>query len=232
VGEKTKFDYIFLFPGKNFSINFINSWTNTMIYLYENGYTFASSFKYAPIIQEVRNQLVASRIEFGKNQTSKIFNDRTNSQIPFSGSVEAKKIIFIDSDIVWNNEDLIKLLESDKDIICGPYFLESGQDMCIVDKDGLFMDMSKIQHQTEPFEIMSGGMGFVSVKYEVLEKIGFPWFNTLYLKDEEEGVQFVGEDTFFFYRAQEEGFKVYCDPTIRIGHEKLRTLMLLDYENA
>jgi hypothetical protein len=232
MGEKTKIDYVFLFPGKNFSINFINSWTNTMIYLYENGYTFASAFKYAPIVHEVRNQLVASKIHFEAKQTSKIFNDRTNSQIPFSGGIEAKKVIFIDSDIVWNIEDLEKILHTDKDIMCGAYFLESGQDMCIVDKDGLFMDMSKIKDRSDIFEILSGGMGFVSVNYEVLEKIGFPWFNTLYLKDEENGIQFIGEDTFFFYRAQEEGFKIFCDPSIRIGHEKSRTLMLLDYDQA
>lgn len=229
---KTELDYVFLFPGKNFSINFMNSWTNTMIYLYENGYTFASSFKYAPIVHEVRNQLVAAKILNSSNQTSKIFNDRTNNQIPFGNTINAKKVIFIDSDIVWNTEDLEKILHTDKDIMCGPYFLESGTDMCIVDKDGLFMDMNKIKDEPEIFEILSGGMGFVSVNYEVLEKIGFPWFNTLYLKDEDGGVQFIGEDTFFFYRAHEEGYKIYCDPTIRIGHEKARTLMLLDYEQA
>lgn len=232
MGEKIEFDFIFLFPGKNFSINFINSWTNTMIYLYENGYTFASSFKYAPIVHEVRNQLVASKIRTNKDQSSVIGNGRTNSQTPFSGSVTAKKVIFIDSDIVWSIEDLEKILHTDKDIMCGPYFLESGQDMCIVDKDGLFMDMSKIKDKTEIFEILSGGLGFVSVNFEVLEKIKFPWFNTLYLTDEENGIQFIGEDTFFFYRAQEEGFKIYCDPTIRIGHEKPRTLVLLDYDQA
>jgi len=40
--EKNNYDFIFLIPGREFSINFINSWTNTLVYLNENDYSFAS----------------------------------------------------------------------------------------------------------------------------------------------------------------------------------------------
>lgn len=223
--DKEFYDYIFLIPGKEFSINFVNSWTNTLIYLHETGYTFASSFKYAPIIQEVRNQLITYPIKL-ENGPTRMSSFRRHNKSVFNETAYCDRVIFLDSDMVWSLDDIKKLLHTNLDIVCGAYSLETGSEMCVVGKDGLFVDSEEIKIKTEPFEIMGAGMGFVSVKYEVLEKMGFPWFNTLYVNDEEGGTQFIGEDTFFFYRAQELGYKVYCDPTIRIGHEKKKIIGL------
>lgn len=223
--EKNMYDYIFLIPGKEFSINFINSWTNTLVYLHEKGYTFASVFNYAPIIQEVRNQLLVNPIPTN-NGSIRMRDFRRPGKNLFDNQSYAKRIIFIDSDMVWKTEDIEKLLETDLDILCGAYFTEHGDLTCILDQDGLFIDMNQIKTKSEPFEIMGAGMGFVSVKPEVLEKIGFPWFNTFYLEEEDGRTQFIGEDSFFFFRAGQEGYKIYCDPKILLGHEKKKVISL------
>lgn len=221
--EKNNYDFIFLIPGREFSINFINSWTNTLVYLNENDYSFASVFNYAPIIQEVRNQMLVNPIATD-NANTRLRNFRRPGKQLFDGGSSATRIIFIDSDMVWRTKDMEKLLHTDLDIVCGAYFPESGEQTCILGKDGIFIDYSEIQEKQEIFEIMGAGMGFVSVKPEVLEKIGFPWFNTLYLEDESGGTQFIGEDSFFFFRAEQEGYKIHCDPTIMLGHEKKKVI--------
>jgi hypothetical protein len=225
IEEKNMYDYIFLIPGREFSINFINSWTNTLVYLHENGYTFASVFKYAPIIQEVRNQLLVNPIPVDNGNT-RLGNFRRPGKNLFDNESYAKRIVFIDSDMVWRTEDIKGLLETDLDILCGAYFPESGEQTCILGQDGLFIDMNEIKTKSEPFEIMGAGMGFVSVKPEVLEKIGFPWFNTLYLEEEGGHTQFIGEDSFFFFRAAQEGYKIHCDPKLVVGHEKKKVISL------
>jgi hypothetical protein len=212
-------DFVFLFPGKTFSIDFLNSWTNSILYLNKKGSSFASIFKSGSIIQELRNQLVAGPVV--DEEGTVLEKKMQRSSIPFSGTVKPKRVVFIDSDMVWNLHALNKILYTDADIVCAPYRTEVVNQTVIASLQGGYMTADEIQHITEPFEILAGGMGFVSVKYEVLEKIGFPWFNTVYYKDENTGeIEFAGEDSYFFFRAKEEGFTVMCDPNIFVGHEK------------
>jgi hypothetical protein len=58
----------------------------------------------------------------------------------------------------------------------------------------------------------------------VLEKIGYPWFLTLIPGDKDADGNIIynitGEDTFFCNRARNEGFKIFADPFIKVGHIK------------
>ena len=99
-------------------------------------------------------------------------------------------LMFIDSDIGFNPQDIIKMVEADKDIICGLYPKKEinwnqvseavGQGVppaYLGQYTGVFVmnavDGADKVHVTlgEPVEIANGGTGFMLIKREVLEKL-------------------------------------------------------------
>jgi hypothetical protein len=213
-------DYIIVVPGIEFNLNFLYSWTNMINYLNENNYTYRFAISYSPILPQVRNHLVG-------NSPNDLNNNKTSS-IPFMGKIKYKKVIFIDSDIYWTVSDFEKLIKTDKDILSGIYVMSNYTHISVStdqDKDGLvMMTFNDLDQHIEEFEILNCGLGFMSCSYGVLEKIGYPWFLTLIPgeKDINGNILYniTGEDTFFCNRARDEGFKIFADPFIRVGHIK------------
>jgi len=60
-----------------------------------------------------------------------------------------------------------------------------------------------------PFEVDAAGTGVMLVRTEVFKKVPEPWFfsNTS-----------LGEDIWFCLQAKKLGFKILCDPRIKVGH--------------
>lgn len=215
-------DYIFLIPGNNFSLEFMISWTKTLTYLVDKKISFAYKFSYSPIIQQVRNNLVG-------NWDNKELEDLgICSEEPFDGKMKCKKVIFIDSDIIWEPQDLQLLLDSDKDIISGAYLLSDGKTASFFYLENtLRLNYDKIYELNDDFEIHSNGFGFVAVKLEVLEKMGFPWFAVEYNKNEDGEWTSMGEDLYFSVKARKYGYKTYLHPKVAVGHYKSRTTRLI-----
>ena len=68
-------------------------------------------------------------------------------------------------------------------------------------------------------------MGWMLCKYGVFEKMKYPYFHPRLLKWEKYGWEdFPFDDVEFSMRAREEGFDIWIDPKIRIGHEKVKIL--------
>ena len=65
------------------------------------------------------------------------------------------------------------------------------------------------------FEVFGVGMGVTLIDMEVFEDIAKPWFA---FQSEESGKVAEGEDAWFCRKAREKSFKIWCDPTIKIGH--------------
>ena len=103
---------------------------------------------------------------------------------------ECTHLMFIDSDIKFNPQDIIKMLEADKDIICGIYPKKEINWHTVkvamdnnVEKDQLkFHTGSFVVNLVnyagevtvpvnEPVEIFNGGTGFMLIKREVFEKL-------------------------------------------------------------
>jgi hypothetical protein len=220
------FDYIFLIPGRQFSHNFLMCWTNTVNYLIQNNKSFFYSFKYSPLISNLRNEMILSSYSEGlippKLSTLK-------KAIPFQGTVKAKKIILIDSDMVWSVEDLVKILESPHDIAVGPYVLTDPDFSSVKTLEGkTFIPTSEILSKKEPFPIYEAGLGFTAINFNIFEEISYPWFAALDFSTSHEGEEYanaIGEDVFFFRKVHEHGgFSVVADPTIILGHEKSRII--------
>lgn len=68
------------------------------------------------------------------------------------------------------------------------------------------------------------GTGFVLIRRKVFEAMSDPWFEFAHLG----GVDGTGEDIFFMLKAQEAGFNVCVDKSLRIGHLTIVSAVLND----
>jgi hypothetical protein len=219
VSDKKYVDYIFLLAGKTFSSSFLIAWTETVIYLNKNKFTYKFAMAYSPIITVTRNTLIG-------NFPNK-FGDNTFSIIPFSGEYTCKKVIFLDDDVYWKPEDLEILLNSDKEIISGIYLTADQKTVALIGEDGNRLTLNDFTDKTEPFEVFATGLGFFACTPTVLESMKFPWFDTPTQITEDNVGIVVSEDVYFCNKAKANGYKIYVDPNLKIGHEKKQILTFI-----
>jgi len=108
----------------------------------------------------------------------------------FLDTKECTHLLFIDSDIGFNPQDIIPMVHADKDVICGIYpkkeinwnqvsdaVKEGILPQSLGNYTGVFV-VNAVDHAphievklSEPIEIANGGTGFMLIKREVLEKL-------------------------------------------------------------
>ena len=108
----------------------------------------------------------------------------------FLDTKECTHLMFIDSDIGFNPQDIISMVTADKDVICGIYpkkeinwnqvseaVKEGIAPQALGDYTGVFV-LNAVDHAprlevqlSKPIEIANGGTGFMIIKREVLEKL-------------------------------------------------------------
>ncbi len=82
-----------------------------------------------------------------------------------------------------------------------------------------------ITKRKKPFTVDYTGFGWVLIKKGVFENLEYPWFAPKMQVFESGAVQdMCGEDVSFCLDAKEKGFEIWCDPRIRVGHEKTRVI--------
>ena len=202
---------IFCIPGRNFSNNFLVSWTKLLKYCNENGIQAELSNGYTSIVHLARYTCL------GINPQS----DCKKCLNPFGQEIEYDYIMWIDSDIIFKPSDFFKLLEHDKDMVSGLYLRQpAGGTMDSIPIEYACLSKSDKSLWTnevngEMIEVFGNGMGWMLVKKGVFEKTPFPWFGPII-----EGLDFNGEDVAFQMRAKDAGFPSYVDTNIIVGHEK------------
>lgn len=124
-----------------------------------------------------------------------------NRDIIVNQAIENKcsHVLFVDTDMVFNNDAIKRLIDHNVDIVGGRY-----------NKRILPIESTVKQDITELSEVPFVPTGFLLIDIEVFKKIGKPYFSF------EDGAE--SEDVYFCNKAIANGFKVYCDPTIQIGH--------------
>jgi hypothetical protein len=217
-------DYVFIIPGNNFSQEVVSSLIQTVAYMYEKQYSYLFLFGYSPIIQSIRNGLLSNFTENGKIENNKIPVDIFNNEL------ECNKIIFIDSDIVWTKEDLKKIIESDKDFIVGTYVLTDTVNSSVREINSeVFMTVNELKNKKEIFEIHSSGLGFMSCSFNAIKNIKYPWFDveeTIVSEGNKKYQKTIGEDIYFFNKIKNAGYKIFADPSIKVGHIKTNILKI------
>lgn len=133
-------------------------------------------------------------------------------------------ILFIDSDVLPRRNTLEALLKHDKDIITGVVpILQKRQLLWNVSKEETWTPLELNELPDNPFKVALCGFGIVLVKYEVFDKLEWP-----YWKDEfAPGRRTLGQDMYFCNKAVAAGFDIWCDPKVKCDH--IRTTGLLHF---
>jgi GT2 family glycosyltransferase len=201
-------------PGRNMEAEYVKSLVATMSYLNQNGISYVYLNEYSSQVNAAREATAMG---------SRFLNAFATE--PLNGEITYDKIIWIDSDISWTVEDFMKLYTSTLDIVSGLYFNEEGVPLIGFTEEEIYHDPATLKAKTYPFEIFAAGFGFIAMKSGVFENIPRPWFETVFQKIENEDKtreMFIpyGEDFSWCKKAKEAGYKIYLDPSIRLGHHK------------
>ena len=87
--------------------------------------------------------------------------------------------------------------------------------------------VDSISKRKKPFTVDYTGFGWVMIKHGVFEhpEMKYPWFAPKMQVFESGAVQdMCGEDVSFCLDAMDAGMSIWCDPRIRVGHEKQRVI--------
>ena len=128
---------------------------------------------------------------------------------------EYTHILFLDSDMVFDENLVETLTFCGKDFVCGAFqSRRAPYGSCI------FSSLKPVrrvkEYGIEPFQVEGCGMACTMISTEILKEVqstyGNP-FDPAIIED----ITF-GEDTAFCWRARKCGFEIWCEPTARIGH--------------
>ena len=128
--------------------------------------------------------------------------------------------------------------EKERQIAAGWYATEDGRTTSVahwLEEDDFRSNGGVMNHEMvdgiskrkKPFTVDYTGFGWVIIKKGVFEheQMPYPWFAPKMQVFESGAVQdMCGEDVSFCLDAMDAGFDIWCDPRIRVGHEKTRVI--------
>ena len=130
---------------------------------------------------------------------------------------ESKYLLFIDSDMVFPEDALERLMAHDVDIVSGLYFQKMrpfNPHAYILHRDVL-VPIDIIPPNSLQDNLDSVGAGFLLIKTKILKGISRPHFQFWNLPDGSPGG---GEDSFFCDKARGRGHKIHLDTGLILGH--------------
>lgn len=144
------------------------------------------------------------------------------SKQAITGNYDA--LMFFDSDMIFQPDTLEKMVahvEAGKDIVTGLYFRRRNPFSPVLYKsleydkakdESSWEDLMELPDTKDPFEVAGCGMGCCIITKAVLLDLLLnyrTWYSPFSV---------FGEDLAFCIRAREQGYKIWCDPTISLGH--------------
>jgi cellulose synthase/poly-beta-1,6-N-acetylglucosamine synthase-like glycosyltransferase len=215
--------------GGQFTPGFFDSWTKLMLACSDKNFPFdiAVSRHYSPVIYHCRANILGADNRAGKHQ------------IPWQGKVNYDYMMWIDTDIVFEVDQIVSLFKSmekkkELEVLCGIYLTTSGTHTTIVkdwDLDfflqtGMFpflsiQDLKNIaaKNRNKLADVYYAGMGCMMVRKGAFEKVTYPWFEPI-MHEIDISKDFSSEDVSLCIKWNEAGVKVWVDPNIVVGHEK------------
>lgn len=205
-------------PGNNFSEIFLGSILAFQRACFSKGINVVFSTGYSPNLYIVRNMVVGGSATGGTNQK------------PWQGKANYDYILWVDSDIIFNFGDFENLLNSNKQIISGLYYLHNEKreyfaaikkwDEDFFLKNGTFQWLSNDDvSDGQLFKVDHIGMGFMLMKAGVLENLPYPWFRPK-MADLHTNMEICTEDVSFCHLMIEKGFSIWVNPKVIVKHEK------------
>ena len=217
---------VFCLPGRGVSYTFLKNFVQLCFECVQQGASIQISQDYSSMVNFARCKVLGANVLKGPDQ------------LPWQGKLNYDLQLWIDSDIVFNLEAFYKLVWMNKDIAAGWYCTEDGRTTSVAhwleedefEKNGGVMNhemVDGISKRKKPFTVDYTGFGWVMIKNGVFEheKMKYPWFAPKMQVFESGAVQdMCGEDVSFCLDAIEAGFEIWCDPRVRVGHEKTRVI--------
>jgi hypothetical protein len=212
------------FQGEKFSSKFLLCWTNTLTVLWQTGkYEFLVACGDNPSIYHSRLRTLGLNNEIHK---------------PFNGN-KFDYWITIDYNMLFTPQQLIELIESleEHPVVSGLYKSEDAVNYFAVktldndyySKNGSYkfvtqedLDNWKKETESKYMAIEFTGLSFFGAKYEVIEKLKYPYFNgdILSIKKQDEGEYKIitGEDYNFCKNVKEAGYTIMLNTELRLGN--------------
>jgi hypothetical protein len=213
---------IFCLPGREYSREFLLSWSDLLVQSIKQGHEVLISQNYSSVVHLARAKCLGGNVLKGP------------SQKPFQGEIDYDVLMWIDSDMVFKPDDFFQLLDSPHDVTCGTYMMSDLKSLCSVKtwdseffkKNGSFEfitpEMLKgVKDLTDEryLNVAYSGMGWMCIKKGTLEKLSYPWF-TSDLEQIDDLVDICSEDVSFCRALEKAGCPIMLDTTIRVGHIK------------
>ena len=209
------YEVVIATPGRMMHSEYVRSLTDTISYLSSLGIRVKYLNKYSSFVPTAR-ELTASDTWTHDYASNKIAG----------GAFTYGKIFWIDSDIEWTIEDFMKLYTSEHDVVSGLYALDQHGKVAVhyPNNLGVPTSVNKVEFllHTAPVEVGGVGFGFICMKRGVFENIPRPWFligRVQWSQDDPMRVN-VGEDYSWCGKAQQSGYKIFVDPTVKVRHHK------------
>ena len=167
---------------------FVRSLTDLIMRLNEDEVNFEVKYLPGTLVYAARNKLVNHALENGFTH-----------------------VLWLDSDMVFQDSILDDLMFCGKDFVCGRF--NARRKPYVSCQFSKLVPLERVDdYPHEPFRIMGTGFGCVLTSVEVLKKIL-----------EENASCFMpmdgfGEDLAFCVRAYEAGIQLWCEPTAVVGH--------------
>lgn len=167
---------------------FVRSLTDLIMRLHEDEVDFQVKYITGTLVYAARNKLVTHAVENGFTH-----------------------VLWLDSDMVFQDSILDDLMFCGKDFVCGRF--NARRKPYVSCQFSKLVPIERIdEYPSEPFQIMGTGFGCVLTTVDVLKTVL-----------EKNGTCFLpmagfGEDLAFCVRAYEAGIKLWCEPTAVVGH--------------
>ena len=222
---------VFCLPGRGCSYVFLKNFVQLCFDLVQNGNGIQISQDYSSMVNFARCKVLGANVLRGPNQ------------IPWDGKLNYDYQLWIDSDIVFSTEKFWQLIDlaipeegEEKEIVAGWYATEDGHTTSVAHwlseedfaKNGGVMNHETVESITKkrkPFTVDYTGFGWTLIKKGVFERLEYPWFAPkMQVFDSGKVQDMCGEDVSFCLDAKKEGMVTWCDPRIRVGHEKTRVI--------
>lgn len=120
----------------------------------------------------------------------------------------ATHLLYLDADMSFDKDAIVRLIKRNKDIIGGAYNLRRLPSVTTVKSD-------KPLGKGKLVTCDAVGTGFMLVKTDVFKKLSHPWF---FWESDDKGEVLTGEDYWFCRKARQAGYKVWVDLSIKLGH--------------
>ena len=122
-------------------------------------------------------------------------------------------VLWLDSDMVFNEHVVDDLLFCGKEMVCGAFVSRKPKYSACVYKSITEGRVERVREfGTEPFRVAGCGFACVLTTAELLQAVTQKFGNCFNPTD------FYGEDLAFCWRVGQIGREIWCEPTVRPGH--------------